>query len=101
MKRTVEELIKAFSDIVGERTDEAVVGFMEDISDSFNTETPTDEYREKYEDLLEKHEDLLERYRKRFYSKEERETETVEKPDEMKETVEEKETTYDDILKEE
>lgn len=93
MKRTPEELIKAFSEIVGERTDEAVVGFMEDISDSYNTEPPTDEYREKYEDLLE-------RYRRRFYTKEERETETVEKPDEMKKTVEEKETTYDDILKE-
>lgn len=94
MKKTVDELLKTFGEIIGERNDETVIGFMEDISDSYNTETPTDEYREKYEDLLA-------RYRARFYDKEERETETVEKPDDMKDTVEEYEkTTYEDIFKE-
>lgn len=94
-KKTVDELLKTFGEIVGDRNDETVIGFMEDISDSYNTETPTDEYRVKYEELLT-------RYRNRFYDKEERETETVEKPDEMKDTVEEYEnTTYKDIFKEE
>lgn len=94
MKRTKDELLRSFGEIVGERNDESVIGFMEDISDSYNTETPTDEYRVKYEDLLK-------RYRDRFYSKEEYDTETVEKPDEMKDTVTEYEqTTYDDIFKE-
>lgn len=93
-KKTVDELLKTFGEIIGDRNDEAVIGFMEDISDSYNTETPTDEYRVKYEELLT-------RYRNRFYDKEERETETVEKPDEMKDTVEEYEnTTYKDIFKE-
>lgn len=94
-KKTVDELLKTFGEIIGDRNDETVIGFMEDISDSYNTETPTDEYRVKYEELLT-------RYRKRFYDKEERETETVEKPDEMKDAVEEYEnTTYKDIFKEE
>ncbi len=94
MKRTKEELLRSFGEIVGERNDESVIGFMEDISDSYNMETPTDEYRVKYEDLLK-------RYRDRFYSKEEYETETVEKPDEMKDVITEYEnTTYDDIFKE-
>lgn len=94
MKRTKEELLRSFGEIVGERNDESVIGFMEDISDSYDMETPTDEYRVKYEDLLK-------RYRDRFYSKEEYETETVEKPDEMKDVVTEYEnTTYDDIFKE-
>lgn len=93
-KKTVDELLKTFGEIIGDRNDETVIGFMEDISDSYNTETPTDEYRVKYEDLLA-------RYRNRFYDKEERETETVEKPDDMKDTVEEYEnTTYKDIFKE-
>ena len=94
-KKSVDELLKQFGEIIGDRTDEQVVGFMEDISDSFNTETPTDEYRVKYEELMK-------RYRDRFYSKDENETETVEKPDEMKDSVTEaEETTYDTILKEE
>lgn len=95
MKRTVDELLKSFGEIVGDRNDESVIGFMEDISDSYIMETPTDEYRVKYEELLK-------RYRDRFYSKEERETETVEKPDEMKDVVDDYEkTTYDDIMREE
>ena len=94
-KKSVDELLKQFGEIIGDRTDEQVVGFMEDISDSYNTETPTDEYRVKYEELMK-------RYRDRFYSKDENETETVEKPDEMKDSAEEaEETTYETILKEE
>lgn len=95
-KKTVEELLTTFGEIIGDRTDETVIGFMEDISDSYNP-VNLDDYVDRNT-----YDSLMKRYRDRFYSKDENETETVEKPDEMKDTVTEAEnTTYESILKEE
>lgn len=92
MKRSKDELLKLFGDIIGERNDETVIGFMEDISDSVvehpDPTPPTDEYRDKYEELLK-------RYKARFYGEERDE----DKRDDYKD-VEEREVKYEDIFKE-
>lgn len=91
MKRTKEELLKMFGDIVGERNDEMVISFMEDISDTVVEHpepTPeTDEYRDKYEELLK-------RYKARFYGESEGDTPRP------REEVDEREVKYEDIFKE-
>lgn len=92
MKRTKEELLKLFGEIVGERNDENVISFMEDIADTVVEHpepTPeTDEYRDKYEELLK-------RYKARFYGESEGDN-----PDKREEYTDEREVKYEDIFKE-
>lgn len=92
--KTKDELLRTFGEIIGDRNDETVIGFMEDISDSVVEHpdpTPeTDEYKDKYEDLLR-------RFRARFYGEDDGEggkRETVREE-------EEREVTEKDIFKEE
>ena len=90
-----EDLLRRFGEIVGDRNDEEVISFMEDISDTV-VEHPdptleTDEYKVKYEDLLR-------RFKARFYG-DERE-EVKEKRETVKNDGEEREVTEEDIFKE-
>ncbi|HEY8541674.1 MAG TPA: hypothetical protein VIL29_04775 [Pseudothermotoga sp.] len=50
MKKTVEELIAAVKELVGERNDDAVIALIEDISDSF-VEPDTEDWKAKYYEL--------------------------------------------------
>lgn len=90
-----EDLLRRFGEIVGDRNDEEVISFMEDISDTVVEHpdpTPeTDEYKDKYEDLLR-------RFKARFYG-DERE-EVKEKRETVKNDGEEREVTEEDIFKE-
>ena len=90
-----EDLLRRFGEIVGDRNDEEVISFMEDISDTVVEHpdpTPeTDEYKNKYEDLLR-------RFKARFYG-DERE-EVKEKREIVKNDGEEREVTEEDIFKE-
>lgn len=96
MKKTKDELLKAFGEIIGERNDETVIGFMEDISDSVvENPEPTDEYKNHFEEMTTKYDELLKRFKARFYDEEREE----EKREEIKED-EEREITYNDIFKE-
>lgn len=92
---TKEDLLRRFGEIVGDRNDEEVISFMEDISDTVVEHpdpTPeTDEYKDKYEDLLR-------RFKARFYG-DERE-EVKEKRETAKNDGEEREVTEEDIFKE-
>ena len=93
---TKEDLLRRFGEIVGDRNDEEVISFMEDISDTVVEHpdpTPeTDEYKDKYEDLLR-------RFKARFYGDEQRE-EVKEKRETVKNDGEEREVTEEDIFKE-
>lgn len=90
-----EDLLRRFGEIVGDRNDEEVISFMEDISDTVVEHpdpTPeSDEYKDKYEDLLR-------RFKARFYG-DERE-EVKEKRETVKNDGEEREVTEEDIFKE-
>lgn len=90
-----EDLLRRFGEIVGDRNDEEVISFLEDISDTV-VEHPdpapeTDEFKDKYEDLLR-------RFKARFYG-DERE-EVKEKRETVKNDGEEREVTEEDIFKE-
>ena len=90
-----EDLLRRFGEIVGDRNDEEVISFMEDISDTVvehpDPSPESDEYKDKYEDLLR-------RFKARFYG-DERE-EVKEKRETVKNDGEEREVTEEDIFKE-
>ena len=46
-KKTVEEIIAKYKEIVGERDDDEAIGFLEDLSDSYTVDT--EDWKSKYE----------------------------------------------------
>ena len=96
MKKTLEELKETFRGVVGEDDREEVLGFLEDLTDSFDTNPPepaepdgrVEELEGKVSELEAKYADLKRRYRDRFYGRgeddeeiKEEKTETDDKPD--------------------
>lgn len=65
MKKTKEELINAFNGIIGERTDDDVVSFLENLTDTIDdyANSENENYKKKYE---ENDKEWRERYMKRF-----------------------------------
>lgn len=65
MKKTKEELINAFNGIIGERTDDDVVSFLENLTDTIDdyANSENEDYKSKYE---ENDKMWRERYMKRF-----------------------------------
>lgn len=64
MKRNKSEMIDLAKKILGERTDDDAISFLEDVSDSF-TDT-TDEWEKKYNAMKKEKEDLDASWRKRY-----------------------------------
>lgn len=60
MKRTINELLENFRAIVGENTDDTVLNFLEDLSDSYSNNS-------EYDNLLNEYNGLKKRYRDRFF----------------------------------
>lgn len=46
-KKTVEEIITKYKEIIGERDDDEAIGFLEDLSDSYTVDT--EDWKSKYE----------------------------------------------------
>ena len=46
-KKTVEEIITKYKEIIGERDDDEAIGFLEDLSDSYSVDT--EDWKSKYE----------------------------------------------------
>ena len=73
-KLTIDELKNKAKDILGDRTDDDALSFLEDLNDTISTDEATNdnEWKKKYE-ALEKDKDELDkawrqRYRDRFFS---------------------------------
>ena len=47
MKKTLEEIIGKYKEIIGERNDDEAIGFLEDLSDSYTVDT--EDWKAKYE----------------------------------------------------
>lgn len=62
--RTREEIIQNFSNIIGDRNDDTVLNFIEDISDTL-ADGETD-YKKMYEDEVTAREQLDESWRKKY-----------------------------------
>lgn len=90
-----EELMTEMKNIIGERTDDEAIKFIEDVTDTIdaleeqnNENNETDEWKSKYEEIITK-------YKERFFncnekSEEETEEETEDNPE-----------TYDELFEEE
>lgn len=62
-----EDLMKAFADIVGERNDEYVTSYMENLADTMDSYNSSDDsIAKERDDYKQKYEELSERYKKRF-----------------------------------
>lgn len=65
MKKTKEELINAFNGIIGERTDDDVVSFLENLTDTIDDYANSE--NEDYKSMYEQNDKMWrERYMKRF-----------------------------------
>lgn len=70
---TREELMSRLKDRFGEETDEASLGFIEDITDTYDDlqmKADTKEDAAKLEEMTAKYNDLQKKYRERFFSPE-------------------------------
>lgn len=91
--RSKEELLKIFGDLIGDRNDDEVIAFMEDLADSFGDDNGSsiEKLKNDYDKLKQKYDESEEnwrrKYRERFYSGEgdAKTEEMVEKPDSEKE----------------
>ena len=81
-KKTLEELTGEFNLIVGDNDSEDVLAFLEDLTDTVNTEPPaeSEDLRSRVAEHDGQLRDLRKRYRDRFYGRtdEKEEDETVE-----------------------
>lgn len=48
MKRTKDELVNSFKEVIGDASTDAAIAFLEDLSDSMNTDT--EDWKAKYEE---------------------------------------------------
>lgn len=94
MKKSAEELLTDLRSLIGEErlTEDGVVSLIEDITDSVSEDA--EGWKAKYEAL---DESWKKKYVDRFFGADDEEV----KEEVREETVEEKETTFDDIIKDE
>jgi hypothetical protein len=96
VKRSKEELLSAISAILGDNTSDEALTIIEDISDSFETSQPDEDWKVKYDQL---DADWRKRYKERFFSEGTTHREAVEEQEEnVKEDGEKK--TYDELFEE-
>lgn len=78
--KTVDEIMKKVREIIGEDDSDEAIGFIEDISDTLESFSNTEDWKTKYEENDKK---WREKYRDRFFtSKEEVEEDDIEEPEE-------------------
>lgn len=78
--KTVDEIMKKVREIIGEDDSDETIGFIEDISDTLESFSNTEDWKTKYEENDKK---WREKYRDRFFtSKEEVEEDDIEEPEE-------------------
>lgn len=96
-KRTLEEITTAFNEIVGDRQDDAVLSFLEDITDSYDSNNV--DWRTKYEEL---DNEWRTRYKNRFMGDEttytSNETTTESEADTITDDETETDLTYEDLF---
>lgn len=95
MKKTVEELKTALQKLIGERTDDEAIGFIEDFNDSIEelSNEDNEDWKTKYE---QNDAEWRKKYRDRFFNGKVDDIEDP-KPNTQEETHEEK-TTIDDLF---
>ena len=96
MKKTVEELKTALQKLIGERTDDEAIGFIEDFNDSIEelSNNDNEDWKTKYE---QNDADWRKKYRDRFFNGKVDEDIEKPKPNTQEESDEEK-TTIDDLF---
>ena len=96
MKKTVEELRTALQKLIGERTDDEVIGFIEDFNDSVEelSNNDNEDWKTKYE---QNDAEWRKKYRDRFFNGKVDEDIEGPKPNTKEEPDEEK-TTIDDLF---
>lgn len=91
-----EELMKEMESIIGERTDDEAIKFIEDVTDTIDSleeqNNETDEWKSKYEEIVTK-------YKERFFNQEVDKNEKSE--EETEEETEEEPETYEELFEEE
>lgn len=96
MKKTVEELKTALQELIGERTDDEALEFIEDFNDSIEelSNEGNEDWKTKYE---QNDAEWRKKYRDRFFNGKVDEDTEKPKPNENEESDEEK-TTIDDLF---
>ena len=96
MKKTVEELRTALQTLIGERTDDEAIGFIEDFNDSIEelSNKDNEDWKTKYE---QNDAEWRKKYRDRFFNGKVDEDIENPKPNTQEESDEEK-TTIDDLF---
>mgnify|MGYP003466073152 FL=1 len=94
-----EELMTEMKSIIGERTDDEAIKFIEDVTDTIgsleeqnNENNENNEWKSKYEEIVTK-------YKERFFNQEVDKNEETE--EETKEETEDNPETYDELFEEE
>ena len=95
-----EELMTEMKSIIGERTDDEAIKFIEDVTDTIdaleeqnNENNETNEWKSKYEEIVTK-------YKERFFNQEVDKNEEEIK-EETEEETEDNPATYDELFEEE
>ena len=84
--KTVDEIMKKVRERIGEDDSDEAIEFIEDISDTFESFSNTEDWKTKYEENDKK---WREKYRDRFFtSKEEVEEDEIEEPEKEKKKFE-------------
>lgn len=93
-----EELMTEMKSIIGERTDDEAIKFIEDVTDTIdslkeqiNENNGTNEWKSKYEEIITK-------YKERFFNCNNQE---VDKDEKSEEETEDEPETYDELFEEE
>lgn len=97
-----EELMTEMKSIIGERTDDEAIKFIEDVTDTIdsleeqnNENNETDEWKSKYEEIVTK-------YKERFFNQEvDKNEKSEEETEEETEETEDNPETYEELFEEE
>lgn len=96
-----EQYMEVVKKIVGDETSDDSLKMLEDLTDTYNSfsNSPSNEWEDKYKELETKHSDLTKRYKERFFapSKEEPIEEPITEP--VEDINPDAGTSYDDLLK--
>lgn len=82
--RNIEDIMSAIRERVGEDTSDETLSFIEDVSDTMNSLSNAEEWRQKYE---QNDAEWRERYRNRFFGSTDREDEREIEPEVEKEQL--------------
>lgn len=77
--KTVDEIMAKVREIIGEDDSDEAIGFIEDISDTFESFSNTEDWKTKYEENDKK---WREKYRDRFFTPKEEVEDDIEEPEE-------------------